>query len=75
LAPGDLLLLMTDGLTETMSPGGELFGAARALELARAHRDDTAATMVESLYAAVRDFARGQVPLDDCTLVVVKRIA
>jgi sigma-B regulation protein RsbU (phosphoserine phosphatase) len=73
LDPGDVVLLATDGLTETPSPADELFGVARALDVIRAHRDSPAEAIVEALYAAARDFSRDQPQHDDMTIVVVKR--
>jgi len=35
LQPGDLLLLLTDGITETCSPDGAVFGSERAVKVVR----------------------------------------
>jgi sigma-B regulation protein RsbU (phosphoserine phosphatase) len=75
LAPGDLVLLATDGIVETRSPDNEPFGTERMLQQVRQHRDDPARHVVEALYDAVRDFARQAPQLDDITAVVVKALA
>ena len=72
LLPGDLLLLMTDGIEEAMSPTDEFFGTQRASDVVRAHRDQPAAAIVAALAAAVGDFSRTTVQLDDLTAIVVK---
>lgn len=72
LQEGDLLLVMTDGILEARSPQGELFGSARALDVARAHRARPAQDVVAALQQAVTDFCRGQPPDDDGTCVVLK---
>lgn len=72
LLPGDLLLLMTDGIEEAMSPAEEFFGTQRACDVVRAHRDQPAAAIVAALAAAVCDFSRTTVQLDDLTAIVVK---
>lgn len=72
LAAGDLLLLMTDGIEEAMSPAEEFFGTQRAVEVVRSRRDQSAAEIVAALAAAVRDFSRTTVQLDDLTAIVVK---
>ncbi len=63
LAPGDRLLLVTDGVTEAENAIGEFFDN---------HRLDTVATMsssMEDIFAAIADFC-GATPLgDDCTVV------
>jgi serine phosphatase RsbU (regulator of sigma subunit) len=72
LQPGELLLLLTDGVLEARSPAGDLFGPDRVLEVVRARRGEPARAIVEALLTAVRDFAGGQVPDDDCTAMVLK---
>ena len=74
LVPGDLFVLLTDGIEEASSPTGELFGAERALDVVRAHRDKPARAIVEILYAATRAFAQGAAQLDDITAIVVKAL-
>ena len=74
LHPGDLLLLMTDGIDEAMSPAEEFFGTQRALDAVRAHRDQPAAAIVAALAAAVLDFSHTTVQLDDLTAIVVKAL-
>lgn len=71
LEPGDLLLLLTDGIAEAFSPDGSLFGMKRALDCVRTHRHGPAAEIVARLCAEAQAFSEnGQV--DDMTAVVVK---
>jgi len=72
LVPGDLVVLLTDGIEEASSPAGELFGTERALDVVRSYRDKPARAIVEALYAATREFAQGAPQLDDITAIVVK---
>lgn len=72
LEPGDLLLLLTDGVIEATAPSGEEFGRERALESVRAHRSRPAVDIVQALYSAVRAFARTESQEDDITMVIVK---
>jgi sigma-B regulation protein RsbU (phosphoserine phosphatase) len=74
LVPGDLMVLLTDGIEEASSPSGELFGAERALEVVGAHREKPARAIVEALYAATRLFAQGAPQLDDITAIVLKTL-
>lgn len=72
LAPGDLALLLTDGIEEASAPDESLFGVERILEVVRAHRAQPARNIVEALYQAARTFA-GQAPqIDDITAIVIK---
>lgn len=73
LGPGDVLLVYSDGLTEAMDDAREEFGEARTMEVLRAHRDASAAALVDALVAAVRTHAGGVPQSDDITLLVVKR--
>jgi PAS domain S-box-containing protein len=56
LDPGDLVLLLTDGIVEAHAPDGTLFGSDRALDAVRRHRGESAIGIVDRLYQAVRDF-------------------
>ncbi|MFQ5496199.1 MAG: PP2C family protein-serine/threonine phosphatase, partial [Phycisphaerae bacterium] len=72
LEPGDLVLLATDGIPETTSPDGTLFGMERALNVVRTHRHRRAQEIVEALLRAVQDFSQNTPRHDDITAVVVK---
>jgi len=72
LASGDLLLLLTDGIEESVSPDNTLFGMERTLDVARAHRGKTAREIVEALYESVRQFSKNTPQLDDVTAIVIK---
>ena len=73
LHPGDIVLLLTDGLTETTAANSKRrFGAARCFETVRAHRTESAENIVDRLLLAVRAYAQGAPQQDDITLVVVK---
>lgn len=73
LAPGDLVALFTDGLSEAEDPAGTLFDDARIVEALVAARAGDARGICGDLLSRARAFA-GPNPLrDDLTLVVVKR--
>ena len=72
LAPGQLLLLLTDGIIEATAPSGEEFGRDRALAVVRAARNQPAADIVAALNAAVRAFIQTQPQGDDITMVILK---
>jgi len=72
LSADDILLLLTDGIEEAMSPEETIFGAERILEVVRANRDRSAREIADALYAAVRQFAQNTPQLDDVTAVVIK---
>lgn len=78
LQPGDLLLLMTDGITEATAThdrprsGDTMFGVERALAVVRENRHRSAAEIIEQLFARVRQFSAQRLQDDDMTVVIVK---
>ena len=72
LEPGDLLVLLTDGFAEAMSPDHCLFGIDRVLGIIQAHRDRPAVEILNILYQTVCDFCHPKRPLDDITGVILK---
>ena len=72
LKPLQLLLLLTDGITETATSDDVQFGPDRVLDYVRAHRQYSAHQLAEGICQAARCFARGEEQFDDLTSVVVK---
>lgn len=69
LAPGDTIVLYTDGVTEAKSVGGQLFGEDRLLDsIGRAGAGDVA-HLVRAVRADVATHAAGAVQSDDITLL------
>ncbi len=72
LAPGDIYVFFTDGVSETFNAADEEFGTARLEEIVHARRSQPAAAIVQAIVDAVEGF-RGELPQgDDLTVVVVK---
>jgi len=74
LAPGDVLVLLTDGFYEWTNPADEQFGTARVSDLVHRHRTLPATEMIALLYQAVVEFAAGTPQGDDLTAVIVRRL-
>jgi serine phosphatase RsbU (regulator of sigma subunit) len=72
LAPGDTLLLMTDGFPELLSPSGDPLGYPRASELFAAAAGKDPETVLADLAAAGESWSAGAPLHDDVTFVVVK---
>jgi PAS domain S-box-containing protein len=72
LENGDTIVLLTDGVAETLSAEGAQFDAHRALEYVRSHAADSAAEISRGVYESARSFANGEPQGDDLTLVVCK---
>jgi len=71
LAPGDVLVLYTDGVTEAENMQKALFGNKRLEEAVLEKRGAPARDVVEHVIARVTDFAKGAVQSDDITCVAV----
>lgn len=72
-APGDLLLMYTDGVIEAHNPQDELMGASRLLEIAGALKHRSVTDIQDAIISGVRAFAGDEQQFDDLTLVLVKR--
>jgi hypothetical protein len=71
-APGDLLVLFSDGIVEAMNRQDEYFGEGRVLDLIERHRTEPARALCERLLAAVTSFAESRPAADDRTILVVR---
>jgi phosphoserine phosphatase RsbU/P len=74
LAPGDLLCLYTDGLTEAVNVQEEEFGMERLSALVAGGRDMPLKPLCERVLAEVADFARDMPQYDDQTLLLLRRV-
>jgi len=70
LAPGDRVILFTDGVTEACDASGEEFGEARLLHLLQENRLAAAAALQEKILAVAGAFSGGHWH-DDATLLVL----
>lgn len=74
LEPGEILALLTDGITEAERPDHSFFGVEGALDFLRRNLSKSAREMVDGLYQAVRSFADGMPQADDITVVICKAL-
>ncbi|HEX3631736.1 MAG TPA: SpoIIE family protein phosphatase [Casimicrobiaceae bacterium] len=75
MQPGDILLLLSDGIYEYHDAGGEQFGETRVEDIVRSHRGASMAQLSAILLDAIDAFADGAPQDDDITVVLVKRDA
>lgn len=69
---GDMLVLYTDGLTESSNEADAEFGAGRLLEAAIRFHSRSVRAAADSILAAARSFCGGKLK-DDATLFVARR--
>jgi serine phosphatase RsbU (regulator of sigma subunit) len=72
LAPGDVLAVYSDGLSEATAPDGRELGVDGLIAILRRHASLPARGIVEGALAGVREFCAGAAATDDRTLVVSK---
>jgi sigma-B regulation protein RsbU (phosphoserine phosphatase) len=73
LEPGDVLIVFTDGISESWDENEEEFGEDRLGELIAENRDQTASKLMETIESEINQFTGGSHPSDDRTLIVLKR--
>jgi phosphoserine phosphatase RsbU/P len=73
LAPGELLLLYTDGITEAHPADGPLFGEDRLKQLLQSVATKPAAEACQSIIQAATDYSRGEL-CDDATVLALRRM-
>jgi serine phosphatase RsbU (regulator of sigma subunit) len=75
LAPGDVLVVYTDGITEATNAAGEMFGDDALDRVLREHAGRTAEGIRKSIFEAVDKFVGRRGYDDDVTVLVVKAVA
>jgi serine phosphatase RsbU (regulator of sigma subunit) len=73
LAPGDVFVAYSDGVSEALNPQEEEFCLSRLQETVVANRHLNAAQLRDKIEAALSQWADGTPANDDITLVIVKR--
>jgi len=73
LAPGDALVLYTDGLTEARDAHDEEYGVERLTEVLRGHRGASPAAFADACLHDLAAFAGSTRRSDDLTLMVLAR--
>jgi sigma-B regulation protein RsbU (phosphoserine phosphatase) len=72
-APGDMLVLYTDGVTEAQNPQETFFGTERLLEVVRTNLGRPAQDVQSALLAEVHEFVGDAPQFDDIALMIVVR--
>jgi phosphoserine phosphatase RsbU/P len=73
LKPGDMLIVYSDGITESLNNAGEEFGYGRLEAQMRRAQNGSADAALFSVLGAVQDFAATRPLVDDMTLAVIRR--
>lgn len=73
LKPGDMLVLLSDGIYEQPAGDGSLFGEERVQAIVAAHGQASMSALAERLLGDVQAFAGSEPQADDVTLVLLRR--
>jgi serine phosphatase RsbU (regulator of sigma subunit) len=74
LAPGDSMILYTDGVTEALSADGAFYGEERLRNFVESLCGDSSAQeTLDGITGAIADFVGDNPPSDDLTLMVLRR--
>jgi serine phosphatase RsbU (regulator of sigma subunit) len=72
IAPGDLFVLFTDGMSEAMNASDECFGEGRLGELIAQHSDLSSEELRERILREIRSFVGSAAQHDDMTMLLLK---
>ena len=72
IAPDDVIVMYTDGVTESVNSKQEMFGEKRLIEIIQRKRHLTAQCILNEILIAVKAFSGDNEQLDDITLLVIK---
>lgn len=72
LEPGDLLVIYSDGVTESQDARNELFGEARLTALLNGRAGQRAREVCAAVIAGINEFVGGAPQADDLTIIVVR---
>ena len=67
-----VIVLGTDGIWETKSRDGKMFGKEGLMDVIAAHAHQTASDICAAVFERLREFSGGDALSDDVTLVIVK---
>jgi PAS domain S-box-containing protein len=72
LKRGDLIVLLTDGVTEAVNDAGEELSIDRVIEYVQAHQHESAQRIADAVCDRAHALAREQPQRDDITAVILK---
>ncbi len=72
LAPGDVIVLFTDGITEAMNPESDLFGETRLSRIVEEHGHLESSELRERIMREIEAFVGSADQHDDMTMILLK---
>jgi len=74
LKPADIIFLYTDGITEAMNPGAEIFSDDRLRKTLSSQKGNNITEIVCGVRDEVKKYAQGAPQSDDITIVALQYI-
>ena len=72
IGPGDVIVMYTDGVTESINAKEELFGEERLYAIIKENARLSSPEILERILTAVQEYAGDMPQFDDITLLVIK---
>jgi sigma-B regulation protein RsbU (phosphoserine phosphatase) len=72
LAPGECLMIYTDGVTDATDTGGAMFGTERLVDTVSMSASFDADSLTRGVFSTVEEFSRGAPQADDITVLTVR---
>lgn len=73
LDKGDILVVISDGVTDAQNPKSEMFGEQKLLPIIRQEAASGGRAMERKLLQAIEEFTEGMAQTDDITFVIVEK--
>ena len=74
IEPGELVILLTNGIRQARSEANALFGDDRTFQVIHDHYQESARIILASLQKAVREHCHPRQPTDDFTAIIIKSV-
>jgi sigma-B regulation protein RsbU (phosphoserine phosphatase) len=74
LAPGDIIVFYTDGITESRNKKNEEFGEKGLRDFIKSQRKQEPSEIIDRLLKRLNEFIGGADRMDDMTAVIVKKV-
>ncbi len=73
LSKGDILVLFTDGVVESVSKTNKVYGDSRLYNLVKKHHNESAEEIIKKIEADLTKFEEMSEQHDDMTMIVIKK--
>jgi sigma-B regulation protein RsbU (phosphoserine phosphatase) len=72
IAPGQIIVIFTDGIWETQDISGEFYGKKRIKQIIQNHANESSQSILDAIFDSIEQFRGELSKKDDMTIVVIK---